>query len=287
MFKNTIDGIVYRLKEERSLDFLSKYGKAFCVFDENDSGNLSFGFEGGDRRYFVKIAGLKTISSSVLGDAAISNLIHAVKVYEDIRHPNLIQLIEHYAHDDLYIAVFKWVDGDCLFDHWNFEKYAKDKTLVSPLDRFQKLPLEKRLISFDILLSFMKTVAECGYAAIDLYDGSLMYDFLHDRLTICDIDLFAKAPYRNTMGRMWGSSRFMSPEEYRLGACIDEITNVFNLGALSFVFFGDDRSKTLESWTAGKPLYEVARHAMNPERDKRYQSIWEFISNWNKAKSIS
>ena len=38
----------------------------------------------------------------------------------------------------------------------------------------------------------METVAECGYVAIDLYDGSLMYDFKQDRLTICDIDLFAK-----------------------------------------------------------------------------------------------
>lgn len=31
---------------------------------------------------------------------------------------------------------------------------------------------------------------------------------------ICDIDFFRKSPAVNDMGRMWGSARFMSPEEY-------------------------------------------------------------------------
>ena len=32
------------------------------------------------------------------------------------------------------------------------------------------------------------------------------------------------------MGRLWGSSRFMSPEEFELNAIIDSRTNVFNMG---------------------------------------------------------
>lgn len=133
-------------------------------------------------------------------------------------------------------------------------------------------------------MSFIKTVTECGYVAIDLYDGSFIYDFLRDTLTICDIDLFLKAPHTNTMGRMWGNSRFMAPEEYEFGAKIDEVTNVFTIGALSFAFFGDANDKIFEKWTAGMSLYNVVKCAMNPERNKRFQSIEEFIYNWNFAK---
>ena len=284
MIENAIDGVAYRLKEQRRLDFLSRYGKVFCVFDENDSGNLSFGVGCAEERYFIKIAGLKTICSHTPTEVAIANLIRAVKVYKDIRHPNLIQLLDHYALDDLYIAVFKWVDGDCLFDHWNFDKYAQDQTLIPPRDRFRLLPLQKRLAAFDTLVSFLSTVIDCGYVAVDLYDGSLMYDFQRDRLTLCDIDLFEKTPYTNPIGRMWGSARFMSPEEYRLGADIDEVTNVFTLGALSFAFFGDDQEKNFETWDAGKALYAVAARAMDPAREKRYQSIRAFAQNWHEAK---
>lgn len=42
------------------------------------------------------------------------------------------------------------------------------------------------------------------------------------------------------MGRLWGSSRFMSPEEIELGAKIDERTNVFNIGAIAFGLLGGE-----------------------------------------------
>lgn len=45
----------------------------------------------------------------------------------------------------------------------------------------------------------------------------MIYDKQTKTLKICDIDLFRKSPTVNDMGRMWGSSRFMSPEEYVLG----------------------------------------------------------------------
>lgn len=38
---------------------------------------------------------------------------------------------------------------------------------------------------------------------------------------------------------MWGSSRFQSPEEYQLGADIDEVTNVYTIGATAFALFGE------------------------------------------------
>jgi len=55
---------------------------------------------------------------------------------------------------------------------------------------------------------------------------------------ICDIDFFREKPVINDMGQdWWGTKRFKAPEEYILGAKIDEDTNVFTLGALIFDFF--------------------------------------------------
>mgnify|MGYP006990364804 CR=1 FL=1 len=63
-----------------------------------------------------------------------------------------------------------------------------------------------------------------GYVAVDFYDGSILYDVREHKTTICDVDVFRRQPCVNDMGRMWGSSRFQAPEEYRLGAAIDEGT---------------------------------------------------------------
>ena len=111
----------------------------------------------------------------------------------------------------------------------------------------------------------------------------ILYDFKTNRTTICDIDFYQKSPVTNTMGRMWGSSRFMSPEEYTLGAQIDELSNVFTLGAITFEYFGDSRNKSRDLWEGPAGLYEVAKKAISPERDDRYQSIAQFIRAWEEA----
>ena len=88
------------------------------------------------------------------------------------------------------------------------------------------------------------------------------------------------------MGRMWGSSRFMSPEEFELGAVIDEITNVYTMGATAFAFItdGDAWEKGFEKWTLSKELFDVAKRAVSDERSERQQTINEFIEEWRAAK---
>jgi serine/threonine-protein kinase len=119
--------------------------------------------------------------------------------------------------------------------------------------------------------------------AIDFYDGSVMYDFNTGKTIICDIDCYEKSPYINNMGRLWGSSRFMSPEEYILGEKIDEITNIYTMGATAFVFLGGEKDRNHNKWRMGKNLYEVALRAVQDDRTKRYKTIDEFINNWNEA----
>ncbi|MCL2253220.1 MAG: hypothetical protein FWC09_02140 [Lachnospiraceae bacterium] len=56
-----IDDIPIRTKIPYNFSFLSKYGKVFKVFDDQDSGNLCFGIKDDNRRYFIKYAGAPTV----------------------------------------------------------------------------------------------------------------------------------------------------------------------------------------------------------------------------------
>jgi hypothetical protein len=292
-----IDNISFKLKEPCDFSFLSKYGKMFCVFDQNDSGNISFGMENESIRYFIKVAGVKTAEYCRDTQEAVEVLKNAMPLYEILNHSALIELVEHYELGNLYVAVFKWADGDCLYDHWNFEQYAKNPLLQSPYSKFKQLPIEKRLNSIKTIFDFLVHVESKGYVAVDFYDGSIMYDFNNDTTTICDIDFFRKKPAYNDMGAdFWGTKRLKSPEEYTYGANIDGTTNVFTLGALIFHFFGnyseDDigqmRSKgffpcTLEKWVLSREVYEVTLKAVNEDRNGRYQALSDFLRAWNKV----
>ncbi|QCT03417.1 hypothetical protein E6C60_2705 [Paenibacillus algicola] len=123
-------------------------------------------------------------------------------------------------------------------------------------------------------------VEEKGYVAIDFYDGSILYDFINNETKICDIDFYQKKPFFNNMGRLWGSSRFMSPEEFELGAEIDSRTNVYNMGAIAFGLLGGELDRTYEKWEAGKELYFVACNAINADKNKRYPSVKDFYKAW-------
>ncbi|MFG6378633.1 MAG: hypothetical protein K1W19_10025 [Lachnospiraceae bacterium] len=131
-------------------------------------------------------------------------------------------------------------------------------------------------------MSFFEYVVSQDYVAIDFYDGSIMYDFEKGKTTICDIDFFRKQPCINDMGRMWGSALFQSPEEYQLRAIIDEVTNVYTLGATAFAFFGE-YNRTREKWKLGDKLFEVATRAVSDNRINRQQSIRQFTEEWEAA----
>jgi serine/threonine-protein kinase len=165
--------------------------------------------------------------------------------------------------------------------HWRFPPPAKYTDPASPFYRFKRLPVGMRLQALDCIFAFHVHVEQQRYVAIDLYDGSLMYDFRSNTMKLCDIDYYRPMPYVNSMGRMWGSSRFMSPEEFELGAAIDGITNVFNMGAIAFCLLGGERDRDYAKWDAGEPLYEVARKAVSLSREQRHQSVADFYTSWS------
>ena len=269
LHRQQTDGVTYTLKAPFDFSFLAKYGKVFAVFDEQDSGNICFGIADGERRYFVKFAGAPTQRACIGPEEVIANLRGTLPIYRDLAHPALVHLLDAEDIGGGFAMIFDWADAACLH-----AMYPEGR------QKFLQLPMAtKRQVYLDIL-AFHAHVARQGYVAIDFYDGSIMYDFGRQRALICDIDFYAKAPYINTKGRLWGSSRFMSPEEHRLGATIDEITNVYAMGATAFSLFGDDRDRSIEKWQLSPTLFEVAKKATSDDRNHRQQTIQQLIDEW-------
>ncbi len=265
-----IDGVPYKLKAPFDFSFISKYGRVFKVFDDQDSGNICFGVENEDRKKFVKFAGAPTEQYNGTPKDAIERLKDCLPAYSDLAHPNLIRFIMSEEVGGGLAAIFDWVDAECM-------------GRMYPLSRqkFMQMSVETKMQVYEDVMAFHAHVAECGYVAIDFYDASIMYDFENKRTIICDIDFYVKKPYKNTMGRMWGSSSFMSPEEFMQGAYIDEVTNVYTMGATAFALFAD-YSRAQEAWTLNNDLYEIVNRAISNEKGNRQQSVKQLMEEWNR-----
>ncbi len=281
-----IDGVRFQLRARHDFAWLNDIGQVFRVFDRQDSGNICFGVQSGEKSLFLKYAGARTVRHDGEPSEAVERLCQAISVYEALEHPYLVTLLDHRAIDDGYLAVFDWFDGEVLHSP-EFPRPAKYEDPRSPYRRFLDLPVERRLECLDRIFQFHEFAEEQGYITVDFYDGSILYNFESHEVRICDIDHYEPAPFTNNMGRMWGSSRFRSPEEFELGAPIDGITNVFNMGATAFCFVGGTKDRSRQLWEASEELYRVALKAVNPERDMRYSSVSEFRAAWEKARDSS
>lgn len=269
-----MDGLPYKMKAPFDFEFVHKYGKVFKVFDDQDSGNICFGVcDKGGSRYFIKFAGAPTECYDGTPEDAVERLKATLPVYMDLKHPCLIRLLDAQDVAGGFAMVFRWAEGDCM-----------GRMYPAQHNRFMNLPVEDRLRVFRDVLAFLEYVHDRGYVAIDFYDGSIMYDACDQggKTTVCDIDFFGRKPYYNHMGRMWGSSSFMSPEEFTLGAELDEVTNVYTAGAFAFALFGGYQ-RGFDHWTLGEACYEVAKRAVSDDRGSRQQSLRQLIREWEDA----
>lgn len=296
MVKCKIDNIEFKLKEYQDFSWVNDYGIVFSVIDETGSGCISFGVQKDNKKYFIKIAGAKTVEAEISEQYSIDLLKDAVEKYKNIHHQNLIKYIDSFDINEFFAVIFEYADGECLFDHWNFEKYKNDSTLITPIQKFKKLEISKRLDVVYKLFSFFETFINAGYVAVDFYDSSIIYNFEKDEATFCDIDLFRKLPTKNDLGKdYYGTKRLKAPEENELGATIDELTNEFTLGAIIFDIFSnvsnnDKRYEIgmfipndLEEFELNTKTYNVLLKATNYDRNNRYTSINEFEVEFRKS----
>lgn len=265
----SVDGVPYRALAETDLAWLKTYGRVFAVWDELPSGNLCFGVEGAFGRLFVKYAGARTLYSRGAPEDAALLLRNAMPLY-DLTHPALTRLLAHGPAGEGYAAVYVWRDAPALSD-----------PAIQALAR--RLPPRRSLKMLDMVFDLHACLAGEGLTAVEFWDGNVLMDFVRDEAVVCDIDLYRQKPAFNDRGRMWGSGRFMAPEEYCLGAPLDECTNVYNMGALAFAFFGDGEDRSEKAWFGPAPLFPVARRAVQEDRKKRYPSLRAFLDAWREA----
>ena len=79
-----------------------------------------------------------------------------------------------------------------------------------------------------------------------------------------------------------GQFSLSGPEEYQLGAVIDEVMNVYTLGATAFALFGG-YSRARDDWQLSGELHAIAAAAVSDQRAQRQQSIAQFSAQWQAA----
>ena len=265
----TVDGLPLRLRSAHDLSFLARWGRVFAVFDQQDSGNLCFGVDGPSGRRFVKYAGAPTLRYEGRPRDAVESLRAAGVRYRALAHPTLVPLLESVdLGDGAHALVFPWVDAVCLG-----RQYGR-RGVLDPLTRTQRADAVQQILDFHV------ESTRRGWVAVDLYDGSVLIDPTSGRVTLCDIDFYQPAPYVNPMGRLWGSTRFMSPEEFRLGAVIDEVTTVHTLGVIAHTLLGDDATRSRDAWIGTPRQYDIAARATRPDRGERWPTIAAMAEAW-------
>ena len=250
--------------------YLEAIGTIFATFGAatQDSGNVSYGVQVGGERFFVKTTDPE---AEVFGDHAtrVALLYNAARLRRSCDHPTLpaLHCIVETAHGPA--LVYDWVDGECLRGGRGGGQ--------SVHQRFRRLPAAAIFTVLDAIYDLHVRLVQRGWIAVDFYDGCLMYDFEHQVAHVVDLDMYHLGAFTNQMGRMFGSTRFMAPEEFERGALIDERTTIFTMGRAAIAFLGDD---------IGGAVEEIVRCACRPERAARYRSMEEFCAAWQQARRL-
>ena len=239
-------------------------GEVFATFETQDSGNVSYGVRIGERRYFVKTPGRVDDPEHA---TRVTWLRNAVKIATSCAH-GALSVLDHMIESETGpLLVYDWFDGELL----GVPSVRRDDP-ASSFARFRALPAPAIATALTTIYGLHVELARAGWIAADFYDGCLMYDFASQELRVIDLDHYSRGPFTNTMGRMFGSTRFMAPEEFQLGARIDERTTVFNLGRAAFVFLG-------ERGTA--PQRAAASRACSPDPAARFATVEDFLTAWS------
>lgn len=272
-----IDGIGFHLRSFADFSWLRGYGRVFWVMDQSPSGNLCFGVEGPYGRLFIKYAGAETLNYGGRPEDAVIWLRHAADLYGRYFHSCLIPMSTcGPTPNGGFATVFPWQDAPPL------RPYPPTDQVRA---RVRRLPLIKRLQMLDGVYDLHALLAAEGLIAVDFTDEHVLIDFDGQQALVCDIDQYREKPAFNTRGRMPGSPRFLSPEEYIMGEELREDTTVYKLGALAFEIFGDNAQRRRENWVGPEKLFPVAERATREDRARRYPTVREFLLDWRKAVS--
>lgn len=257
--------------------YLRQVGTIVAIFDARtqDSGNMSFGFESQGQRWFVKTAGDPRDPAPLLRHGErVDLLLNAQRLARSVSHPALpvLQRMVHSAWGPMLI--YEWVTGELV--GVPSSRRADPK---STFQRFRRLPAGQLMAAINTILDAHVALCRAGWVACDFYDGSIIHDFTRCRTWLVDLDSYHYGPFTNEMGRMFGSTRFMAPEEFERGARIDERTTVFTLGRMISVLLGNGCLDS-ESFRGTDAQYRAMVTACNLDPEARHQSVAELVAVW-------
>ncbi|MEQ4204489.1 hypothetical protein [Actinopolymorpha sp. B9G3] len=257
--------------------YVEQLGNVFARFgaDIQDSGNISYGVDADGQRLFVKTAGDPTDAAPYLDfDARVGLLRNAARLAEMIQHPLLATFHGLIESPGGPLLAYEWRDGD----HLGTSRDRRDDPTTA-FQRFRSLPAEEILVALDGLFDLHERLDAAGWIQQDFYDGGLLYDFDRRQLTVIDLDCYRPGPFHNDMGRMFGSDRFMAPEEFSLGAPIDGRTTAYVMARTVLVFLADG---TLDrhAFRAPDAVYAVVQEAVTT----RFPSYRAFHRRWLAAR---
>lgn len=278
--------------DDQPRDFVEQHGVIRQEFAHltQDSGNVSWLVDIGGEDVFVKTAGLDrppppgapTPYFDHRGRVAL--LRNAVEIARSCAHPALPALLNVIESPSGPMLVYRAAVGELV-------GVASDRRddPQSPYQRFARLEPALQLPILDTLIEVNRSLAAAGWIAGDLYDGCLIVDFpglpthtpTDPAVRIIDLDSYRRGPSRNDMGRMFGSTRFMAPEEFRLGARLDEATTVFTLGRLVRHFM----IEVVPDRSVDDQLLAVADRATQPEPADRFATVAELTDAWQRARA--
>jgi serine/threonine protein kinase, bacterial len=271
---------------ELPLDLVRREGTVLAEFGHltQDSGNVSWLVDVGDRRLFVKTAGTGADQPPGAPEpyfdhaGRVEALRNAVLVARSCDHPALPRLLNVVESPVGPALVYEAAEGELV----RVPARERDDQ-ASSYQRFAHLPAERLLGVFDVLIDLHVALAAAGWVAGDLYDGCLIVDFETDSLKVVDLDGYRRGPSVNDMGRMFGATRFMAPEEFELGAVIDERTTVFTLGRLVW-HFATRLTEDAQDFCGPAALAEVVQRAVLMAPPDRYDSVAAFAADWRAAR---
>ena len=242
--------------------YLDHLGTIFARFgaDTQDSGNVSYGVRTPTARYFVKTAGDPANTDPYLDfDGRVALLRNAVELAKSVVHPALPTLHAVVESPGGPLLVYEWRDGELLGIRGTAH------------ERFRALPVEEILAALDTLYDLHADLDAAGWVEGDFYDGAMLYDFPTRRLTVMDLDTYRRGPHHNHMGRMFGSARFMAPEQHSLGAPVDTRTTAYVMARTALVLLSEPPAA----------LYAVLQEATTT----RFPTYAAFHQTWLSARA--
>jgi serine/threonine-protein kinase len=233
------------------------------LFDQQDSGCISYGVERDGQRLFVKTA---------VSAGGRDSLRRAMAFHRSVRHSAIVHPINVTDTDDETSVTYPWCPGNVL----NHATMAGSDR--SALGWFRRLDVDIVRGAIDTILAAHLTVAATGFVSVDLYDGCFLYDFEGHEMRLIDLDEYRPGSFTVDVDRLPGSRRYMAPEEFRRGSTIDERTTVFHLGRTIAELLDSEHGSRCSA-----SQHRVERAATEDAPRARFQTVGALVDAWRAA----